>query len=273
MTTRLQRASSPTSILFGHIPSDPEPSSFFGTFDEPEASKLEPINLSESSEASEFETSTETSGGSITPTGTPNRSVSFATPPSSAPSPSLLSPSPPPPPIPRPTLTPAERAHQTLIRNRRLHWLSAHPSYFTSPDLELADPLLYDRLIRRYMTPAEREAQGRSRGWSGVLEADLTRAEAKVQALQAADQGLSIEQRAEMATGEMVGSREEGEELWRETMTIRFLGGGDGEADYGEIDGSEEWDDRETIRREEEEAWFDAETPSEVTGDTGVLDY
>lgn len=106
-----------------------------------------------------------------------------------------------------------------------------------------------------------------------MLEADLSRAEAKVAALAESDIGVSVEARAETASGEAVSTKEEGEQLWRETMTLRFLEGGDPDIDYGTIDESEEWDDRETERREAEEAWFDAETPSAVTSDTGVLDY
>jgi len=132
---------------------------------------------------------------------------------------------------------------------------------------------LYDRLIRQYMTPAERESQGRARGWSGVLEADLTRAEAKVAALADSDTGVPVEARAETASGEAVSTREEGEQLWRETMTLRFLEGKDPDVDYATIDESDEWDDQETERREAEEMWFDAETPSAATSDTGVLDY
>jgi hypothetical protein len=172
---------------------------------------------------------------------------------------------------PPPPSTP-ERSRQALIRNRRLHFLANNPGYFTSPDLELADPLLYDRLIRQYQTPAEREEQGRLRGWSGVLEADLTRAEAKVAAL-AESENIPIEIRAETARGEAVATKEEGEELWRETMTLRFLEGRDGDADYKAIDESENWDDWVTRRRDEEEQYFDAETPSMVTSDTGILDY
>lgn len=211
---------------------------------------------------SSIEASSPQTQTSPAPTTTPPQPTSQPnTPPSSAPS-RGATPSPPPP----------TRAHQTLIRNRRLHYLSTNPTYFTATDLELADPLLYDRLIRQYLTPAEREAQGRARGWSGVLEADLTRAEAKVAAL-AANGNTNIEARVETTSGEVVSSREEGEALWRETMTLRFLGGGDEDADYKAIDESEEWDDHETERREVEEKWFDAETPSEVTGDTGVQDY
>ncbi|KAI5791834.1 coiled-coil domain-containing protein-domain-containing protein, partial [Geopyxis carbonaria] len=155
-----------------------------------------------------------------------------------------------------------------------LRYIQHHDSsYFSSPDLELADPLLYDRLIRQFLTPAEREAQGRERGWSGVLEADLTRAEAKVAAI--ADSEADTEARAENGRGEQVETKEEGEELWRKVMTLRFIEGKDIDVDYAEIDGNEEWDDIETEKREEEEKYFDAETPSSVTGaeDTGIQDY
>lgn len=45
------------------------------------------------------------------------------------------------------------------------------------------DPLLYDRLVRRFQSAAEREQEGRRRGYTGVLEADLYRSEAKLAAL------------------------------------------------------------------------------------------
>src|SRR6201994_2017952 len=75
-----------------------------------------------------------------------------------------------------------ERSHRVRVKNRRKRYLDHNPSYF-NPSLELADPLLYDRLVRRFQTPAEREAEGRKKGYSGVLEADLYRSEAKVAAL------------------------------------------------------------------------------------------
>ncbi|TGZ82956.1 hypothetical protein EX30DRAFT_144914 [Ascodesmis nigricans] len=167
----------------------------------------------------------------------------------------------------------------TTIRNRRLCYLRSNPSYFTSPDLELADPLLYDRLIRRFLTPAEREEQGRTRGFSGVLEADILRSEAKIAAIQDAE--ADTEEKAVKMNGDEVETREEGEELWRRVMTERFLAGNDKEVDYKTIDENEAWDGEE-MRRDEEERWFDAETPRWVDGggeeeglctDTGVLDY
>lgn len=192
------------------------------------------------------------------------------TPPTAQRSPSP-SPSPPAAARPRQRTPSPSRARQTLIRNRRLRYLSQNPSYFTNADLELADPLLYDRLIRQFLSPAEREAQGRERGWSGVLEADLTRAEAKVAAI--ADSDADTEARAENARGEQVDNKEEGEELWQKAMTLRFIEGGDEDVDYGAIDENEAYDDYETVTREEEEKYFDAETPSSTNGDTGVLDY
>lgn len=41
------------------------------------------------------------------------------------------------------------------------------------------DPLLYNRLIRRFQTAAEREEEGRKKGYGGVLEAELWRVEAE----------------------------------------------------------------------------------------------
>jgi hypothetical protein len=63
----------------------------------------------------------------------------------------------------------AEKPSAVRVKNRRKRYLDLNPSYFTSPNLELADPLLYDRLIRRFQTAAEREADGRAKGFSGVL--------------------------------------------------------------------------------------------------------
>src|ERR1700760_5016842 len=75
-----------------------------------------------------------------------------------------------------------ERSHRVRVKNRRKRYLDLNPSYFNA-SLELADPLLYDRLIRRFQTPAEREVEGRAKGFSGVLQEDLYRSEAKIAAL------------------------------------------------------------------------------------------
>ncbi|KAF2454100.1 coiled-coil domain-containing protein-domain-containing protein [Lineolata rhizophorae] len=183
-----------------------------------------------------------------------------------------------------------ERSHRIRIKNRRKHYLDKHPEYF-GPDLELADPLLYDRMIRRFQTPAEREAEGRAKGYSGVLEADLWRSEAKRQALEHPDPHASVSyQRG--PNGEIVAedrdevpeNKEEAREWWRWAMEMRFLRGEDNDFDYGAVDESEDWDDWAEIEREREEKWFDEEEPSfagsgdegeerMLNGETGIQDF
>ncbi|KAI0600747.1 coiled-coil domain-containing protein-domain-containing protein [Biscogniauxia sp. FL1348] len=82
-------------------------------------------------------------------------------------------------PQPRPPKSPAHTA-QIRVQNRRREYLERHPSYFDSLEHELADPLLYDALIRRFQTHAEREQEGRTKGYSRVLEVDLLRGEARL---------------------------------------------------------------------------------------------
>ncbi|KAL2822184.1 coiled-coil domain-containing protein-domain-containing protein [Aspergillus cavernicola] len=183
---------------------------------------------------------------------------------------------------------PATISPATRIKNRRKRYLDLHPEYF-SADLELADPLLYDRLIRRFQTPAEREAEGRAKGFSGVLQADLIRSEAKFDALNHPDphaifsyaRGPNGEILAE-DRDEIPGSKEEGEKAWRWEMTVRFLSGEDQDFDYTVVDGNDEYDDLS----EEQERYFEDEEPEWVVeaaeggdvtarlqGETGIQDF
>lgn len=168
---------------------------------------------------------------------------------------------------------------------------------------------MYDRCIRRFQTAAEREADGKAKGYSGVLEADLYRSEAKLAALAQSTHpptmsNLSISSPSSYQTnseplipfvsylreangeiigedGEEVASREEGIERWKFEMTLRFLRGGDEDFDYRDVDESEEYDEVE--KREKEERWFDEETPEwdgeggeenvGTSGETGVQDF
>ena len=168
---------------------------------------------------------------------------------------------------------------------------------------------MYDRCIRRFQTAAEREADGKAKGYSGVLEADLYRSEAKLAALAQSTHpptmnNLSISSESSSQTNseplipfvsylrganreiieeyeEEVTSREEGIERWKFEMTLRFLRGGDEEFDYRDVDESEEFDEVE--KREKEERWFDEETPEwdgeggeenvGTSGETGVQDF
>jgi hypothetical protein len=160
--------------------------------------------------------------------------------------------------------------------SRRQHFLSS----FT-------DPLLYDRLVRRFQSAAEREAQGRARGAAGNLEATLVRSEAKVEALQTPDNGnpLVYERGAngeivgvEEDAGERVGGKEEGLKRWKDVMGRRFLRGEDGEFDYGAVDNSEEFDDIEEETRGAQDDYFDGEEQAFIgdgrpRGETGVQDF
>ncbi|KAF2482752.1 coiled-coil domain-containing protein-domain-containing protein, partial [Neohortaea acidophila] len=116
------------------------------------------------------------------------------------------------------------------IKNRRQRYLDLHPEYFKESSLELADPLLYDRLIRRFQTAAERESEGRLRGYSGILEANLVRSEAKLEALDHPDPNNPLIYRWSK---------------WEEIMGLRFLRGDDADFDYATVDENDEYDHRD----------------------------
>ncbi|KAL8643982.1 MAG: hypothetical protein Q9226_007999 [Calogaya cf. arnoldii] len=189
---------------------------------------------------------------------------------------------------------PAPRLHSPLslarikIKNRRKHYLDSHPEYFASPTLELADPLAYDRLIRRFQTAAEREADGKKKGYSGVLEADLWRSEAKIDALsQNGKDGHKLSY-GRNANGEIIAeekdevpaSKEDGEQRWKEQVELRFLRGEDADFDYTKVDENDQFDAPEEARdiqdqwfEEEEEAFNAGALSSGLEGQTGIQDF
>lgn len=208
--------------------------------------------------------------------------------------------------IPRPAKSPAKTA-QIQAQNRRREYLERNPSYFDGLDHELAgvylvlkqstprthpshlttaDPVLYERLIKRHQTTSERQIEGQAKGYGRVLEADLARGETRLSALATEAAG---EQRTDFTAGQPrwqatsdvdnawdaeATTREEGVELWREFLRERFIRGGDEDFDYAKIDGNEELDG--VVRRDEEEGWFDDEDPSwegGKVGETGVQDF
>lgn len=164
---------------------------------------------------------------------------------------------------------------------------------------------MYDRCIRRFQTAAEREADGRAKGYSGVLEADLYRSEAKLAALKGSsdscprdehedvgriqeDHGVPYLSYARGQNGEVLPedpdevprSKEDGFERWKFEMTLKFLRGEDEDFDYQDVDAGGEWDEIEN--RDVEERWFEDEEPEwlgeEETGDTvggetGIQDF
>ncbi|KAL8675635.1 MAG: hypothetical protein Q9224_007451, partial [Gallowayella concinna] len=153
------------------------------------------------------------------------------------------------------------------------------------------DPLSYDRLIRRFQSAAEREADGKRKGYSGVLEADLWRSEAKIDAL-SADSGEKESREMSYkrnANGEIVAeekdevpsSKEEGEWRWRKQVEFRFLKGDDVDFDYRAVDESEGYDAPEEARdiqdqwfeEEEEETFIPEAQVSSLKGQTGIQDF
>lgn len=120
-----------------------------------------------------------------------------------------------------------------------------------------------------------------------MLEADLVRSEAKVEALAHPDPNSPLVYRRdadgsiteiEQDEDERAGSREGGMERWRDVMEQRFLRGEDREFEYETVDESEDYDDRAEEERSvqeeyfdgEEEQWLNGETPK---GETGVQDF
>ena len=180
-----------------------------------------------------------------------------------------------------------ERTQRLQAKNRRKRYLELHPEYFSDPSLELADPLLYDRLIRRFQTAGEREAEGRRKGFSGQLATDLWRAEAKKEALAAPDDAHSLftyrrgpqGQIVEEDKDEVPMSKDEGRRWWVDEMTQRFLRGGDDDFDYAVVN-TQAYDDPEE-ERDIQDRWFesmDSDYGSDgaervLTGETGVQDY
>ncbi|KAF3010902.1 hypothetical protein E8E13_009847 [Curvularia kusanoi] len=181
-----------------------------------------------------------------------------------------------------------ERSIRFLAKNRRKRYLELHPEYFDDSSLELADPLLYDRLIRRFQTAREREAEGQRKGFSGQMSTDLWRAEAKKDALKHTDpKSLFIYSRGpqgqivEEDKDEVPMTKEEGKNWWTDEMTQRFLSGADHDFDYRTVDHNDKYDDEK--ERDIQDAYFDSmesdfDSDGEgkekvLTGETGIQDY
>ena len=147
------------------------------------------------------------------------------------------------------------------------------------------DPLSYDRLVRIFQTTEEREKEGAQRGYTGVLERDLVRSEAKLVALEKADPHSPVAYRRN-EDGSITGvevedeglDRVRGWQIWTDLMGQRFMRGDDDDFDYNFVDNNEDLDDREEMDREhldiylkgEDEKFLGDGTPS---GETGIQDF
>ncbi|KAJ4259574.1 hypothetical protein NW762_007503 [Fusarium torreyae] len=182
-------------------------------------------------------------------------------------------------PIRRGAKSPA-RAAQIQAQNRRREYLVRHPSYFENLEHELADPVLYERLVKRFQTASEREAEGKAKGYGRTLEADLQRGESKLSRLKEGD-GV------ENSTGDLehpwekpAADKAHGLLLWHAFLEERFVHGLDEDFDYKPVDVDEDLD--VMLRRDAQDAWFDDEEPSWIDddqqpvarqGETGVQDF
>ncbi|KAK5999062.1 hypothetical protein PT974_01450 [Cladobotryum mycophilum] len=185
-------------------------------------------------------------------------------------------------PVPRPPKSQAKLA-QLQQQNRRREYLRRNPSYLSNIEHELADPILYERLVKRYQTPAEREAEGKVKGYGRTLEADLVRGETRLANLDPSEPSTETGLDATAWEEASAESKEHGLELWSTFLQERFVQGRDDEFDYSVVDTNDDLDVE--ARNEAEDAWFDQEdpgwasdeSPSDYTykkeGETGIQDF
>ncbi|KAF5011788.1 hypothetical protein FDECE_2122 [Fusarium decemcellulare] len=190
-------------------------------------------------------------------------------------------------PVPRRPKSPG-RAAQIQAQNRRREYLARHPSYFENLEHELADPVLYERLVKRFQTAAEREAEGKAKGYGRTLEADLQRGEAKLSQLKESNGSANGVHNSngdlEHPWEKPAADKTHGLQLWHAFLEERFVHGLDEDFDYRPIDADEDLDTM--IRQDAQDAWFDDEEPSWVDdgdeprappgrreGETGIQDF
>lgn len=139
------------------------------------------------------------------------------------------------------------------------------------------DPVLYERLVKRHQSHAERESEGRAKGYGRTLEADLIRGETKLSNISPANKNKNTNATGAEIWDQEAENKTHGLELWREFLTDRFVKGDDEEFDYTSVDPRDDLDI--LLRAEEEEQWYDEEEPSwhgdskSRHGETGVQDF
>ncbi|RGP67903.1 coiled-coil protein [Fusarium longipes] len=185
-------------------------------------------------------------------------------------------------PVPRGPQSPARTA-QIQAQNRRREYLARHPSYFENLEHELADPVLYERLVKRFQTASEREAEGKAKGYGRTLEADLQRGESKLTRLKEGDGADISNGDLEHPWEKPAADKANGILLWRAFLEERFVHGLDEDFDFKPVDADEDLD--AMLRRDAQDAWFDDEEPSWIDedeplrqprtreGETGVQDF
>ncbi|KAF4448925.1 coiled-coil protein [Fusarium austroafricanum] len=185
-------------------------------------------------------------------------------------------------PVPRRPKSPSRTA-QIQVQNRRREYLTRHPSYFDNLEHELADPVLYERLVKRFQSASEREAEGKAKGYGRTLEADLQRGESKLTRLKEGDAAGDSNGDLEHPWEKPAADKAHGLLLWHAFLEERFVHGLDEDFDYKPVDADEDLDTM--LRRDAQDAWFDDEEPSWIDedessarpairqGETGVQDF
>lgn len=189
-------------------------------------------------------------------------------------------------PTPREPATPTKAALIELQNRRREH-LARHPSYLTNLEHETTAPVLYERLIKRFQTAAERAAEGKKKGYGRTLEADLLRGETKLSQMDPSRDGPSpapppkTDAYLDKPWDQPAEDREAGTRLWRVFLAERFVQGDDEDFDYAAVDGNEDYG--VVARQDALERWFEDEEPSEEAddavpgcdrvGETGLQDF
>lgn len=181
------------------------------------------------------------------------------------------------------------QADKIRISNRRMEYLNRNPAYFESLEHEFADPLRYDELIRKYQTPAEREADQKAKGYGRMLEASLLRSEARIAkaaAIAAGEEdtgyafrilpkqssrpatpdGTQPEETIDLVVYQDVflldeppKTRSVAKGKWDAFLRSRFVDGLDEDFDYTTVDDNEEYDG--FLRQLQEDNYFEDEEP------------
>lgn len=141
--------------------------------------------------------------------------------------------------------------------------------------------------MRQFQSLEEREKQGRERGFTGSMETDLVRSEAKLEALQHPDPNSPMVYRRAQ-DGSIVGvdadeefrpqTKADAWSMWLDVMEQRFLRGDDKDFDYETVDQNDEYDDRAEEDRSELDDYVDKEDAQflgegQPTGETGIQDF
>ena len=156
----------------------------------------------------------------------------------------------------------ARTASETAVRNRRLKYLetvlTAEDDYWSEAEMRRRDPAgwrYFAESSREVDEPLEGDTEA-GRGLGGFMLRSMQQRQMRVaEALQMqADASVSMDLGSgpDDAPAELM-------DQWKALHRARFLAGEDEFFDYSLVDHNEKYDDFDTMRRDEEEKWFDAD--------------